>query len=246
MTFSDYLIDITLISIVLVQMRGRKLTAHSLLLPVGIVAYVAITYLKAIPTNGNNLLLIGACAAVGATLGGLAAASPRCTSTATASRWPRRAFGRRPLDSGHRRRLAFQLYASHGGGTGDEDFSVAHSISAATAWTAALILMAISEATVRTAVLAWRGHTVHRQHQLGGRYCRRSRRPRRCRRPRFGHGLGRAFLIDRQPTTARTPTTPTDPDDHPDHPDRRTSIPMRRHPRAAWATRSPAAGRPGL
>ena len=169
MTFSDYLIDITLISIVLIQMRGRKLTAHSLLLPVGLVAYVAITYLKAIPTNGNNLLLIGACAVVGATLGGLAA---RFTTVhvngdgipvakaglLAAALWI--------LGTGGR--LAFQLYASHGGAPAIVHFSVAHSISAATAWTAALILMAISEATVRTGVLAWRGHTVRRQHQLGG------------------------------------------------------------------------------
>jgi len=168
MTFSDYLIDITLISIVLVQMRGRKLTAHSLLLPVGIVAYVAITYLKAIPTSGNNLFLIAGCAAVGATLGGLAAHFTTVhvdgegipvakAGLLAAALWI--------LGTGGR--LAFQLYASHGGAPAIEHFSVTHSISAATAWTAALILMAISEAVVRTGVLAWRGHAVRQQHQLG-------------------------------------------------------------------------------
>ncbi len=168
MTFSDYLIDITLISIVLFQMRGRKLTFHSLLLPVGIVAYVAITYLKAIPTNGNNLFLIVGCAAVGATLGGLAA---RFTTVRVngdgipVAKAGLLAAGLWILGTGGR--LAFQLYASHGGGPSIEHFSVAHSISTATAWTAALILMAISEATVRTGVLAWRGHAVRRQHQVG-------------------------------------------------------------------------------
>jgi len=38
MTFSDYLIDITRIGIVLFQVHGRRLSAKSLLLPVGIVA----------------------------------------------------------------------------------------------------------------------------------------------------------------------------------------------------------------
>ena len=130
-------------------------------------AYVAVTYLKAIPTSGNNLFLIVGCAAIGAMLGGLAA---RFTTVhvngegipvakaglLAAALWI--------LGTGGR--LAFQLYASHGGGSAIEHFSVAHSISAATAWTAALILMAISEATVRTGVLAWRGHAVRRQHQL--------------------------------------------------------------------------------
>jgi hypothetical protein len=58
MTFSDYLIDISLIGIVLLQIRGRRLTPRELLLPVGIVAYVAYTYLRSIPTSGNDLVLV--------------------------------------------------------------------------------------------------------------------------------------------------------------------------------------------
>jgi hypothetical protein len=168
MTFSDYLIDITLIAIVLFQIRGRKLTLHTLLLPVGLVAYVAVTYLKAIPTSGNNLFLIVGCAVVGATLGGLAARFTTVRANGEGipvAKAGLLAAGLWILGTGGR--LAFQLYASHGGGAAIEHFSVAHSISTATAWTAALILMAISEATVRTGVLAWRGHTVRRQHQLG-------------------------------------------------------------------------------
>jgi hypothetical protein len=38
MTFSDYLIDITLIGLVLVQVKSRRLTVRALLLPIGIVA----------------------------------------------------------------------------------------------------------------------------------------------------------------------------------------------------------------
>jgi hypothetical protein len=169
MTFSDYLIDITLIGIVLFQVRGRKLTLHSLLLPVGLVAYVAATYLKAIPTSGNDLFLIVGCAIVGATLGGLAAHFTTVhpngegipvakAGLLAAALWI--------LGTGGR--LAFQVYASHGGGTAIERFSVQHSITAATAWTAALVLMAISEALVRTGVLAWRGHTVQRDHRSQG------------------------------------------------------------------------------
>src|SRR5580698_3406909 len=129
MTFSDYLIDITLISIVLIQMRGRKLTLHSLLLPVGIVGYVAVTYLNAIPTNGNNLFLIVGCAAVGATLGGLAAhfTAVRVNGEGIpVAKAGLLAAGLWILGTGGR--LAFQLYASHGGAASIEHFSAAHAI----------------------------------------------------------------------------------------------------------------------
>ena len=164
MTFTDYLIDISLIAIVLFQVRGRRLTTKSLLLPVAIVAYVAVTYLKTIPTSGNDLFLVVGCAAIGATLGGLAATFTKVRPGVDGIPIAKAglvAAGLWILGTGGR--LAFQLYATHGGGAAIERFSVAHGITAATAWTAALILMAISEAVVRTGVLAWRGHQAQRQ-----------------------------------------------------------------------------------
>jgi hypothetical protein len=169
MTFSDYLIDISLIAIVLFQVRGRRLTTTSLLLPVGIVAYVALTYLKTIPTSGNDLFLIAGCAVLGATLGGLAARFTTVRAGGDGIPVAKAGFLAAALwILGTGGRLAFQLYASHGGGRAIEHFSVAHSITAATAWTAALILMAISEAVTRTSVLAWRGHLVQQRRQLDG------------------------------------------------------------------------------
>jgi hypothetical protein len=53
MTFTEYLIDISLTGIVLFQVRGRRLTTRSLLLPVAIVSYVTFTYLRAVPTAGK-------------------------------------------------------------------------------------------------------------------------------------------------------------------------------------------------
>ncbi len=72
MTFTDYLIDISLIAIVLFQVRGRRITTRGLLLPVGIVTYVAFTYLRGVSTAGNDLILVLGCAGLGALLGGLA------------------------------------------------------------------------------------------------------------------------------------------------------------------------------
>jgi hypothetical protein len=164
MTFTDYLIDISLIGLVLLQIRGRRLTTRALVLPLAIVGYVAYSYLRGVPTAGNDIVLIAGCAALGAILGGL---SGRFTSVyaggdglpfakagaIAAAQWV--------LGTGGR--LAFQVYASHGGGAAIERFSVAHSITSVNAWTAALILMALSEVVCRTAILAWRANGVRRQ-----------------------------------------------------------------------------------
>jgi hypothetical protein len=44
MSLTDYVLDIALIPVALVQIRGRRLTARSLLLSVGIVAWAAANY----------------------------------------------------------------------------------------------------------------------------------------------------------------------------------------------------------
>jgi hypothetical protein len=164
MTFADYLIDISLIALVAFQIRGRRLTTRALLLPLIIVGYVAYSYLRGVPTAGDDLFLVAGCAALGATLGGL---SGKFTSVyADSDGMPMAKAGLIAAALwvlGTGARLAFQLYATHGGGASIERFSVAHSITSASAWTAALILMALSEAVFRTGCLAWRGNVVRRQ-----------------------------------------------------------------------------------
>jgi hypothetical protein len=156
MTFTDYLIDISLIGLVLVQVKRRRLTVKALVLPIGIVAYVAASYLKGIPTAHNDLFLVIGAALVGAILGGLAGTFTSVT------RGPDGVFAKAGLAAaglwilGTGGRLAFQVWATHGGGTDIAHFSASHGITSVTAWTSALILMALAEATVRTGVLAWR------------------------------------------------------------------------------------------
>jgi hypothetical protein len=156
MTFTDYLIDISLIALVLVQVKSRRLTVKALLLPIGIVSYVAVNFLKGIPTAQNDLLLVIGAAAIGATLGGLAGKYTTVTRSAEGvfARAGLLAAGLWILGTGGR--LAFQVWATHGGGPAIMHFSATHGITSATAWTAALILMALSEVVVRTGVLAWR------------------------------------------------------------------------------------------
>jgi hypothetical protein len=141
MTFSDYLIDISLIALVL---------------PLGIVVYVAYSYLKGIPTAHNDLFLVVGAAVVGATLGTLAGKFTKVTRGADGvfAKAGLAAAGLWILGTGGR--LAFQVWATHGGGPAIAHFSATHGITSATAWTSALILMALSEATTRTGVLTWR------------------------------------------------------------------------------------------
>ncbi|HWD56491.1 MAG TPA: hypothetical protein VG346_15310 [Acidimicrobiales bacterium] len=161
MTTSDYLIDITLISLVLIQIRARKLSVKALLLPLGLVSYVAYEYLRGVPTAHNDLFLVVGAAVVGATLGGLAGSFTSVRRADDGSVWAKAGLAAAALwILGTGGRLAFQLYASHGGGASIAHFSASHGITSATAWTAALILMALSEATMRTTVLGWRFYSL--------------------------------------------------------------------------------------
>jgi hypothetical protein len=162
MTLTDYIIDIALIAVVLLQIHGRALTTRSLLLPIGLGAWAAETYLHAIPTAGNDLVLIASCAGAGVLLGGLSAhftsLSRRRDGLVVAKAGPV-AAGLWILGVGTR--FAFQLYASHGGASSVAHFSAAHDITSANAWTAALVLMALGEVFCRSGLLAWRGHKEH-------------------------------------------------------------------------------------
>jgi hypothetical protein len=163
MTLTDYLIDISLIAIVLFQVKGHRVTTRFLLLPVGIVTYVAFTYLRGIPTAGNDLILVLGCAGLGALLGALAGHFTRVhpdsqglpvakAGLVAAGLWILGTAGR----------LTFQIYASHGGSGAIERFSASHAITSVAAWADALILMALSEAVIRTAILGWRANAVRR------------------------------------------------------------------------------------
>lgn len=159
MTVTDYVLDLALIGIVLVQIRGRRLTLRSLLLPVAIVAWVAHNYLSSVPTAGNDLLLVGLCSGVGVALGGAAGLLTRITRDTEGTPIARAGAAAAALwVLGVGFRFAFQEYATHGGGAAIAHFSAAHAITSGQAWVAALVLMAIGEALARTAVLAARAY----------------------------------------------------------------------------------------
>ena len=161
MTSTDYIIDIGLIALVALQLRGRRLSLFSLLLPIVLVAWAAETYLSGVPTAGNDLILVGAGALAGLTLGTLCGLltsvrhDGQGSVVAKAGAWAAVFW---VLGVGTR--FAFQMYATHGGGASIVHFSAAHHITGNEAWVATLILMAIGEVVARTAVIGARAYRV--------------------------------------------------------------------------------------
>lgn len=163
MTFADYLIDILLVAVVLLQVRGRRLTLRATLVPVAIVVWAAVEYLHGVPTAGNDLLLVVLAAGLGTLLGVLCGLFTRVSLSAGGQPFAKAGPAAAVLwVVGVGTRFAFQLYATHGGGSAINRFSVAHSITTPEAWVAALILMAMGEALARTAVLVARAQLVQR------------------------------------------------------------------------------------
>src|ERR1700759_809374 len=69
MSLTDYLTDSALLLLVLRQVREARFDRRAMLLPLVIVGVVAKSYLHALPTSGNELVLIVALIAVGTALG---------------------------------------------------------------------------------------------------------------------------------------------------------------------------------
>ncbi|MFJ7955730.1 hypothetical protein ACIQ62_05475 [Streptomyces sp. NPDC096319] len=167
MTFTDWLVDIALVLIVFRQLREGRLGPKSYLIPLGIVAFFASQYLDGIPTEGNDLWLVGVTAGVGAALGVAGGVFTRIrvlngdlmikAGAVSAVLWV--------LGMGSR--LAFQLWVDHGGAATVGRFSVEHRITGEQAWVTALLLMAVAEVVARLATIYVRGQRVARATRLG-------------------------------------------------------------------------------
>lgn len=117
MTASDYIFSAVFIALIFRQVRGRPLTAKSLLVPVAIVVGFAVRYLHNIPTAGNDVMFTALCASAGVVLG----CASGLVTTVRAGPDGRPIAKAGPLAVvlwvlGTGSRLAFGLYALHGGG----------------------------------------------------------------------------------------------------------------------------------
>lgn len=157
MSISDYLIDSALVLLVLLQIRERELTTKQIIRPLVILGIAVVSYLHGIPTAGNDLVLAGALALIG----GLIGLGSGCTVIFRRGDDGRVLFRAGWLSGifwvlGMGSRFAFAYWASHGGGSSIQSFSVHHAISGGEAWTLALLAMAVFEVLGRTAVLVAR------------------------------------------------------------------------------------------
>lgn len=155
----NYVLDAVLVLVVVFQIRGRSLSVRQLLLPVAIVAYFAVDYLKTFPTADNDLLMAVAGAMLGAVLGigcGLTTTvSPRADGVPVAKAG---ALAAGFWLFGMCGRLFFQIWVEHGGGASAVGaFSAANGITSSAAWADCLVLMALAEVLGRTIVLTVKG-----------------------------------------------------------------------------------------
>ncbi|HTU30770.1 MAG TPA: hypothetical protein VMF07_15395 [Solirubrobacteraceae bacterium] len=154
MSITDYLVDSALVLLVLLQIKERTLSIHSLVRPLLIVGIAVASYFKSIPTAGNDLVLIGVLAAFGLMLGTAAGHTT---------------FVRRREDGvvvaragwlagffwvlGMGLRFAFLVWINHSGAASLAHFSETHSITNGQAWTDALLAMAVFEVLGRSGLL---------------------------------------------------------------------------------------------
>ncbi|MEU8890496.1 hypothetical protein [Streptomyces sp. NPDC048442] len=154
MTTTEWITDIALILVVFRQLREGRLDLKTFLIPLGIVAFVAHSYLDTIPTGGNDLVLIGALIAVGAALGVAGGVYTRIRAVDGHLLIKAGAVSAVLWIVGMGARMGFQLWVEHGGGADDvARFSITHHITGDQAWVAAFVLMALTEVVTRVATI---------------------------------------------------------------------------------------------
>lgn len=157
MTTTDYLIDSALVLLVLLQIKERPLTNRALFRPIVIVSIAVLSYLHGIPTAGNDLVLLLVLGAVGAAIGIASGATVNMRlgshgEVLTRTGWASGLLWVLGMGS----RFGFIYWITHSGAGSLASFSASHSITAAEAWTVALLGMAVFEVLGRTALLAAR------------------------------------------------------------------------------------------
>lgn len=159
MTLTDYLLNAALIGLVVLQIRGHRVTAVRLLVPVVLTIWGATQFLQSVPTAGSDLALEVCLVFAGSCLGVLAALTTGIhrdgegaiakAGTAAAILWV----------VGIGARVGFYIWVTHGGQAAVSSFSSSVHVTSGAAWAAGFILMAMAEVVSRTAVLYLK--TVH-------------------------------------------------------------------------------------
>jgi hypothetical protein len=160
MTTSEYLLNAAFVLLVLRQARERELDRRSVIVPLVLMFFVGTQYLHALPTAGNDLVLIALLTAVGLTLGVLGGFATRVRAGGNGVALARVSWiAGGLLVAGIGSRMAFAFAIGHGFEPAVRSFSIGHQISAA-AWPVALVLMALIEVGARIAVVQVRGRRL--------------------------------------------------------------------------------------
>ncbi len=156
MTTTDWIIDIALIFIVLRQMREERLSLRTVLLPLGIVVFVAHKWLHTIPTTGNDLVLVVGCILLG-TVFGIAGGLLTKVRVHEGQAYIKAGLAAAGLwVASMTARLGFIIWITHSGQDSIVRFSIDNHLSA-DVWSTALVLLALSEVVTRIGIIVVRG-----------------------------------------------------------------------------------------
>jgi hypothetical protein len=139
------------------------LTTRALVRPLIIVGVAVANYLHGIPTAGNDLVLVGVLAMLGAAIGVASGQTVlmrrgQAGEVLARSGWASAFFWVLGMGS----RFAFIVWITHGGGATIASFSASHSITSHEAWTVALLAMAVFDVCARKFVQAVRREQIQR------------------------------------------------------------------------------------
>jgi hypothetical protein len=161
MTSTDYILDITLILLVLLQIKERPFTRQAIIRPLVVVGIAAASYFHTLPTAGNDLALIIACTLLGVMIGTASGYATIMRPSSNGEVLVRAGLTAATLwVLGMGIRFAFIFWMTHGGAGTVTHFSSIHQITSTAAWTDALLGMALGEVLSRTGTLLARKHTI--------------------------------------------------------------------------------------
>jgi len=170
MNVLDYILDAVLIATIFLQFRGRRLTPRNLLLPVAIVVYFLIAYLRGVPTAGNDLYLVAGGVVLGLVFGVGAGFFTRVYRGEKGIYAKAGVLAAAFWTVGVVLRTAFSLYASDGGASADRTIGkVMHSwnITSSSAIVACLLLMVLVEVGSRQVIVGARYLRLRNQPAVG-------------------------------------------------------------------------------
>lgn len=161
MNATGYIINSILVLLVLRQIRETRLDLANLVLPVLLVGAAAAYYLHSVPTAGHDVLLDVTLGSVGLALGTLCALATRLRRGPDGTALAKAGIIAAVLwVAGIGARMAFALWSDHGGAPHIASFSIAHQITGAGAWVAALVIMALAEVLARLGILRLRARML--------------------------------------------------------------------------------------